>query len=171
MDSSVSLKDQIWFLRMCHHVSNVLYYNRSRPTRTPRKPVLDWTDTPADVNGLVHFAGRPNLVSARVPSRSVCTLPRAFPGSKGGRCVRLKTLPPSCAVFMKSGNLNFLEPSGPLQACNGTDLPLPLLFPLGGEEGENSKPLGKAISGLPWRRQQHIPPKYRCLPTTLHITW
>jgi len=24
---------------------------------------------------------------------------------------------------MKSGNLNFLEPSGPLQALNGTDLP------------------------------------------------
>jgi len=23
---------------------------------------------------------------------------------------------------MKSGNLNFLEASGPLQACNGTDL-------------------------------------------------
>ena len=32
-------------------------------------------------------------------------------------------LPPSCAVVMKSGNLNFLEPSGPLRACNGTDLP------------------------------------------------
>ena len=42
---------------------------------------------------------------------------------KGGRCVRLTTLPPSCAVVMKSGNLNFLEPSGPLQACNGTALP------------------------------------------------
>jgi len=25
---------------------------------------------------------------------------------------------------MKSGNLNFLKPSGPLQACNGTALPL-----------------------------------------------
>jgi hypothetical protein len=25
---------------------------------------------------------------------------------------------------MKYGNLNFLEPSGPLQACNGTALPL-----------------------------------------------
>jgi len=25
---------------------------------------------------------------------------------------------------MKSGNLNFVEPSGPLQACNGTALPL-----------------------------------------------
>ena len=29
---------------------------------------------------------------------------------------------------MKSGNLKFLEPSGPLQACNGTDLPLPFLL-------------------------------------------
>jgi len=33
-------------------------------------------------------------------------------------------LPPSCAVVTKSGNLNFLEPSGPLRACNGTALPL-----------------------------------------------
>jgi hypothetical protein len=30
-------------------------------------------------------------------------------------------LPPSSAVVMKSGNLNFLEPSGPLQAGNGAD--------------------------------------------------
>ena len=34
-------------------------------------------------------------------------------------------LPPSCAIVMKSGNLNFLELSGPVQACNGTALPLP----------------------------------------------
>jgi len=32
-------------------------------------------------------------------------------------------LPPACAVVTKSGNLNFLEASGPVQACNGTDLP------------------------------------------------
>ena len=50
-----------------------------------------------------------------------------FLGGKGGRCVRVTTLPPSCAVIMKSGNLNFLELSGPLQAWNGTALPLPLL--------------------------------------------
>ena len=31
---------------------------------------------------------------------------------------------------MKSGNLNFLETSGPFQACNGTALPLPLPLPL-----------------------------------------
>ena len=32
-------------------------------------------------------------------------------------------LPPSCAVVTKYGSLNFLEPSGPAQACNGTALP------------------------------------------------
>jgi hypothetical protein len=41
---------------------------------------------------------------------------------KGGRCVRLTNLPPSFAVVTKSGNLNFLQPSGPPQACNGTVL-------------------------------------------------
>jgi len=45
---------------------------------------------------------------------------------KGGRCVRLTNLSPSCAVVTKSGNLNFLEHSGQLQASNGTDLLLPL---------------------------------------------
>ena len=33
---------------------------------------------------------------------------------------------------MKSGNLNFLEPSGPLQACNGTALPLSVSVEVGG---------------------------------------
>jgi len=33
---------------------------------------------------------------------------------------------PSCAVVTKSGSLNFLETSGPVQARNGTALPLPL---------------------------------------------
>jgi len=46
-----------------------------------------------------------------------------FLGRKGSRCVRLTTLPLFCAVVMKSGNLKFLEPSGPLLACNGTHLP------------------------------------------------
>jgi hypothetical protein len=50
--------------------------------------------------------------------------PGVFTGGKGGRCVRLTTFSPSCAVVMNSGNLNFLEPSRPLQACNGTALPL-----------------------------------------------
>ena len=32
---------------------------------------------------------------------------------------KAENLPPSCAVVTKSGNLNFLEPSGLVQACNG----------------------------------------------------
>ena len=42
---------------------------------TARLPVVDWTDAPADLNGLVRFAERRNLVSARVPSRFKRSLP------------------------------------------------------------------------------------------------
>jgi len=40
--------------------------------------------------------------------------------------LKADNLPASCAVVTKSGNLNFLEPSGPVQACNGVDLPFTL---------------------------------------------
>jgi hypothetical protein len=49
-----------------------------------------------------------------------------FLGGKGGRCVGLTTLPPSFTSCLKSGSLNLLEPSGPVQASNGTALSLPL---------------------------------------------
>ena len=55
-------------------VSDTVYPALLPLIRTPRLPAADWTDTPADINGLVRFAERPNLVSARVPSRSVFTL-------------------------------------------------------------------------------------------------
>ena len=51
-----------------------------------------------------------------------------FLEGKGGRLLRLTNLPTSCAVVIKSENPNFLEPSVPLQVCNGSALPLPLLF-------------------------------------------
>jgi len=53
-----------------------------------------------------------------------------FPGDKGGQCVVLTTLQPyhlHLPIVLKSGSLNFLEPSGPVQACNGIALPLSLL--------------------------------------------
>ena len=43
--------------------------------RTPRLSAFDWTDAPADLNGLVRFGERRNLVSARVPSRFKRNLP------------------------------------------------------------------------------------------------
>ena len=43
-------------------------------------------------------------------------------GGKGGRCVRLTTYHLHVPTVNKSGNLNLLEPLGPVQACNGTAL-------------------------------------------------
>jgi hypothetical protein len=48
-----------------------------------------------------------------------------FVGGKGGLCIMVTTLPPSHSVS-KSVSLNVLEPSRPVQACNGIVLPLPL---------------------------------------------
>jgi len=47
---------------------NMVYAALLPLMRTPRLPVVDRTDAPADLNGLVRFAERRNLVSARVPS-------------------------------------------------------------------------------------------------------
>jgi hypothetical protein len=46
-------------------------------------------------------------------------------------------LPPSCADVKKSGGLNLLEPCGPVQACNGTALPLLLPVIIGVVKGKN----------------------------------
>ena len=52
-----------------------------------------------------------------------------FLEGKGGRSVRLTTLPPLCADW-KSGSLNLLEPSGPAQAYAGIALPFTVLLGL-----------------------------------------
>ena len=52
---------------------------------------------------------------------------------------------------MKYGNLNVLEPSGPLQACNGTDLPFYLHFceqSSSDSEQEHMTPPGTSCSPL-----------------------
>jgi hypothetical protein len=50
------------------------YYQQWKLMCTPRLPVVGWTDTPADLNGLVCFTERRNLVSVRVPSHFKCSL-------------------------------------------------------------------------------------------------
>ena len=82
---------------------------------------------PDGVIGIFHWRNPPDRTMALGSTQPLTEwVPGEFRGGKCGRCVWLTTLPPFCTVVMKSGNLNFLEPSGPLQACNGTDLPLPL---------------------------------------------
>ena len=64
---------------------NVLYPALLKLMRTSRLPAVDWTDAPTDLNGLVRFGERRNLVSARVPSRSARAIlhgddrPASFP--------------------------------------------------------------------------------------------
>ena len=49
---------------------NVVYPALLKLMRAPRLPAVDWTDAPTDLNGLVRFGERRNLVFSRVPSRS-----------------------------------------------------------------------------------------------------
>ena len=63
-------------------------------------------------------SGRTVALGSTQPLAEMST--RCISWGKGGLCIRLTTLPTSCATVMKSGNLKFLEPSGPLQAFNGT---------------------------------------------------
>ena len=49
---------------------NVVYPALLKLMRTPRLPAVDWTEAPTDLNGLVRFGERRNLVSALVVSRS-----------------------------------------------------------------------------------------------------
>jgi hypothetical protein len=46
-----------------------------------------------------------------------------FLRGKGGRCLMLTSFPPYVPIVLKSGTLNLLETSGPVQACNGIALP------------------------------------------------
>ena len=60
--------------------TNVVYPALLKLMRTPRLPAVDWTDVPTDLNGLVRFGERRNLVSARVPSRSARAILRKVTG-------------------------------------------------------------------------------------------
>ena len=53
---------------------------------------------------------------------------RGIFGGKELPVLKADILPPSSAVVTKSGNINFLVTSGPVQACNGSASPLRLPF-------------------------------------------
>ena len=57
---------------------NMVYPALLTLMRTPRLPVVDLTEAPADLNRLVRFAERRNLVSAHVPSHFKRSLPGKY---------------------------------------------------------------------------------------------
>jgi len=78
---------------------------------------------PACVNGIIYWhnpSDRTMALRSTPPLTEISTTSISW--GKGGRCVRLTNLTPSCTVVMKSGKRNFLEPCGPVQACNGNCL-------------------------------------------------
>jgi len=79
---------------------------------------------PDGVTGIFQWCNPSGRTMALGSTHSVTKMStRCISWVKGSRCIKLTTLQPTCAIVMKSGNLNFLEPSGPLQARNGTALP------------------------------------------------
>ena len=68
---------------------NVVYPALLKLMRTPRLPAVDWTDAPNDLNGLVSFGERRNLVSARVPSRSAQAIQHWFTSLRSARSTAL----------------------------------------------------------------------------------
>jgi len=95
--------------------------------RTPRL-LVDWNDALADLNGLVRFAERRNLVSARVPSHFKRCLRGNIPwGSRrANRGADFTAF--LWRLFSYSGGLNVLEPWRPVQPSNGIALSTPLLY-------------------------------------------
>ena len=66
-----------------HYLGTRCIQHYYRWWRAPQLQVVDWTDThthtPADLNGLIRFAERRNLVSAHVPSRFSWPLLHSLP--------------------------------------------------------------------------------------------
>jgi hypothetical protein len=75
---------------------------------------------------------RPHYGSGVTSASNIQEYQEDFLGGKGGQCVQLTTLPPSCADFL----FEIGEPqlSGPVQACTGIALSL-LLPGIGGLTG------------------------------------
>ena len=66
-----------------------------------------------------------------------------------------------CQIVLKSGSLNLLEPSRPVQACNGIDLPFQLLVSLSSSSScVRLLPLLRITSTL-----STISPSIRCFKT------
>jgi len=83
---------------------------------------------PDDVIGIYHWhnpSGRTMALGSTQPLTEMST--RNFLGVKAAGASGWQPYHLHVPTVLKSGSLNLLEPSGPVQACNGIALPLPLL--------------------------------------------
>jgi len=69
---------------------------------------------------------------------------------------------------MKSGSLKLLEPSGPVEACNGIALPLPVVI---WPTGSISLSFRQHVSNIPGKRDMKGLQQTAILDTAAHILW
>ena len=137
--------------------SNVVYPALLKLMRTPRLPVVDWTDAPTDLNGLVRFGERRNLVLASVPSRTIQTclylagFASVIPNTLEGRQYcdsQISTLTYDTDLiphWVNKGNSLLSPISVPCALC--ICLQFPQLFP----EANVKKKRGNVYTGCPGR--------------------
>ena len=82
-----------WVASTLTRPRNVVYPALLTLMRTPRLPAVDWTVSPADLNGLIRLSERRNVVSARVPSGSAWALTtRAYCSNLSHKCFTGKVI-------------------------------------------------------------------------------
>ena len=99
MDPSISLKDQIWFLRVCHHVSNVLYVDVWVKTLQEGNVAVDYR-----VRGIALFTfevRHTNLVRTRQPDICRASLTAQYQGAANLNCM--------CSVLPATGIPIYLQ--------------------------------------------------------------
>ena len=105
MDSSVSPKDEIWFLRVCHHISNAVYRPTLCHTSEQRRPELHYENWGAFFNDFM-----PCIIALRFSMR----VPRAGSWQHWLVCVqhscKFLHLTPTCSAAARFFSLLFHSP-------------------------------------------------------------
>ena len=72
MDSSLAPRDEIWFLRVCHHISNAFYIKASRMGKNTEVPVFNFCRPAASENCVLlgHYAASGNSL-AKLPQLAI----------------------------------------------------------------------------------------------------
>jgi hypothetical protein len=127
--------DPLCILRRCRtrwaqtHIiaEELLCYSLSNTVRSCRWVAVSISDC---VIGIFHWhnpSGRTVALGLTQPLTEMST--RMFPeGLKVSGAYGWQPYHPHVPIFLKSGSLNLLEPSGPVQACIGIALPFCFLF-------------------------------------------
>jgi hypothetical protein len=102
---------------LCYFLGATRWRSWMRHCATSRKVADSIPDNVIGIFNWHNHSGRTMNLRSTQPLTEMST--RNISWGKGGRFVGLTTLPPSCAIVLKSTSLILLEPWRPVQASNG----------------------------------------------------